>query len=432
MKTFLIYLSLLISSACYAGFYDNLRVHLDFSKSGVWTKNGSDKLQTIKNLAPKAEQHFSLNSAGPTWSASDFSGQGGFEFRDSENASIVSDGSFTDIKKEDHTIIYVMERNKNWTGALTATGTETLDQFPQLGAIGWGGYPGGYAAQRTPLDTPFIYVTVNLNGKTTNYLEDTGPVNSYVGDRGHSYTGSVGTLTIGRKSTDSTAKIKMHTYLLYNKALTASEVQTKINEVKERVSVASLYRPVNVVLDGNSLMQATGIAEDMLPTYLPKKLYLPQHCFPLTALGGAKTADLIKRYKEVVLPQVRAGLKNILVIWEGRNHLNTTGVTPAQAVAALDVYSKIALQDFEYVVIGDLLPDANGRVGFEADRLTANTLLAGLASTRVKIVAFAATGNGIGDVGDTAGANYNDGTHLSSPGSEIAAQILADSLIDLL
>lgn len=417
-----------------------LKIFLDFSDTTSHTYNGSNKLLTATNLAPGATINFIPNGNGPTWNPDSFSKQGGYEFRDSENASIKSDDEFTDVYENDHTIFYVIQRQKNWTGSLTSNNTDehSLDQFPQLGATGWGGYPGGYAAERTPIDYPMIYVCVNSSKGMTNYIDKSEPIKAFTGERGHPYTGLIDEVCIGRKGSDSTAKVTINKYRLHSGAMTQEEVYEEIDLIRTLVDVPQLYRPINVVLDGNSLVQAAGITEDMFPTMVPKLLNLGQHCFPMAAFGGATTPQLITRLNEVVIPSKRQGIKNILFVWEGSNHLNTVDVTPQQACDALEIYAKISLQNFDYVLIGNVLPrkasasGGSGRTDFETDRLGLNTLLPGIASDQIIILDFAATGNGIGDIGDVTGANYNDGTHLSALGSAIAAKILADVIETLL
>jgi hypothetical protein len=177
-------------------------------------------------------------------------------------------------------------------------------------------------------------------------------------------------------------------------------------------------KPLNVVLDGNSL----SIAVNGIPSYAS---FLPM---PVTncAIGGQTTRDMLAKLEDVDAA-FDPSARNLLIAWEGTNDLYF-GATPEQAVDHLISYRDHMTSKGWTVILLTLLPRQStpDPISFERQRLAVNAALRGRNLTLIDVGADPEMGQ---FASASAGLFYQaDKVHLTDSGARRIAALVGGAL----
>jgi lysophospholipase L1-like esterase len=191
-----------------------------------------------------------------------------------------------------------------------------------------------------------------------------------------------------------------------------------------------------IIADGNSLIAGQEASREFVRVVCD--LLAPYQAYDGEGygVGGQTTAQMSSDAGAQIDPRYSASRpRNILLVWEGTNHLFLDeGLSAADAFAAITSYCqarKTANAGWQIVVLTVLPRTVAGGSTFEARRQSLNALIrAGHAS--YDAVADVGADATIGAAGAFNNATYySDLTHLSDAGQLVAAALVRDAILAL-
>lgn len=187
-----------------------------------------------------------------------------------------------------------------------------------------------------------------------------------------SVSGASNTLTIGRRPGTSLAyldgNIAALVILVKDAGQTSNEFESQIEAVRDvLISEAFATDPINVVCFGNSLTFGIGASNEDRYSYPAQLASLMGGRATVSNVGspGIETDEMLA--SSAVARMARAN--NVMVLWEGGNHIQQSDVSSATALAA---YSTLIDQCLSLGWYGPIVgPTITNRTSFSASHLTA-------------------------------------------------------------